>query len=173
MTYDYDALYAETPDALGAPTPAIVAAFERFAGRSIRVLDVGCGQGRDALFLARLGHRVVGVDLSPHGIRDLQTAAQAEGLEITATAADIRAYAPDGLFDAILVDRTLHMLAKPDRTAVLTQLVQHVAPGGWLFIADEASNRPAFEAVLQRQPEAWQIELSKRGYLFAQRNNGA
>lgn len=48
MVYNYDALYATEPNALGAPTPAFVQFFETFANPVARVLDVGCGQGRDA-----------------------------------------------------------------------------------------------------------------------------
>ena len=55
MSYDYDALYARTPDALGAPTRAFVDFFDGYDRPNVRVLDIGCGQGRDALFIARLG----------------------------------------------------------------------------------------------------------------------
>lgn len=86
--------------------------FETFANPAARVLDVGCGQGRDALFIARLGHSVVGVDLSAHGIRDLLAASKAERLDITGDVADITTYTPAGKFDVVLIDRTLHMLPK-------------------------------------------------------------
>lgn len=82
MGYDYDKLYGETRDALGPPTKAFVDFFDRLETKQARVLDVGCGQGCDALFIARAGHRVVGVDLSPNGIRDLTEAARREGLHI-------------------------------------------------------------------------------------------
>ena len=82
MANDYDKLYGETRDALGAPTRVIVDFFERLDSMPARVLDVGCGQGRDAMFIGRLGHSVVGVDISPNGIRDLTTAAAAKGLAV-------------------------------------------------------------------------------------------
>ena len=53
MAYNYEALYRDTPNALGAPTPAIVDFFAKHQGQTRRVLDIGCGQGRDALFIAR------------------------------------------------------------------------------------------------------------------------
>jgi len=75
MSYNYDKLYGETRDALGAPTSIFVDFFDQFDRTNVRVLDVGCGQGRDAIFIARKDHRVVGVDISPNGIRDLQDVA--------------------------------------------------------------------------------------------------
>jgi cyclopropane fatty-acyl-phospholipid synthase-like methyltransferase len=52
-------------------------------------LDVGCGQGRDALFIAIKGHRVVGMDISANGIRDLKDVASRENLPIEGIVADI------------------------------------------------------------------------------------
>lgn len=47
-------------------------------------LDVGMGQGRNALHLARKGWRVTGFDVSPAGVEQARAAAKAEGLELTA-----------------------------------------------------------------------------------------
>ena len=168
MAYDYDALYATNPDALGAPTAAFVSFFETFEATGARVLDVGCGQGRDALFIARLGHGVVGVDMSVHGVRDLATAAKAENLAVTGDVADITDYTPDGMFDVVLIDRTLHMLPDDDQRAVLTTLIRHVAANGWLLIADEASNMQRFRDVLSQSAQNWEITKDGKGFLFAQ-----
>ena len=89
MTCDYDRLYGEARDALGNPTSVFVDFFDRLDQPNIRVLDVGCGQGRDAIFIARKGHHVVGVDLSANGIRDLNDAAAQENLPIEGVVADI------------------------------------------------------------------------------------
>jgi SAM-dependent methyltransferase len=167
MTYDYDKLYGETPEALGAPNAVFAAFFDRWDRVGARVLDVGCGQGRDALAIARRGHRVVGVDLSPNGIRDMLAAAQAEGLAVEGIVADITGFAPEGVFDAIVIDRVLHMLPPEARLAVLGGLLGHVAEGGWVLIADEAANMGAFEAVFERDDREWEKEVPKRGYLLA------
>ena len=169
MAYDYDKLYGETPDALGLPMPVIVSFFEDLKQLHLRVLDVGCGQGRDALFIARLGHAVVAVDASPNGIRALDEAATASGLRIEAVVADIRSYTPDGLFDVVLIDRTLHMLTRDDRLSTLQTLLAHVAPGGWIVIADEASNIPDFAKLLTLDDSAWETTKQARGYLFARK----
>jgi SAM-dependent methyltransferase len=170
MAYDYDALYGSTPDALGAPSRVFVDFFQNYDGVPLRVLDVGCGQGRDALFIARLGHSVVGVDLSPHGIADLNVAAKAENLQITGIAADISAFDVPGTFDVILIDRTLHMLDRQDRIAVLKRLVDHVAGKGWVLIADERKNMPDFRDVCAQHSAAWAVTLDKGGTLFLHRD---
>ncbi|MGR3758613.1 class I SAM-dependent methyltransferase [Roseobacteraceae bacterium NS-SX3] len=169
MAYDYDKLYRGTPNALGSPSPAFVAFFNALDEKGLRVLDVGCGQGRDALFIARLGHSVTGVDISPHGIKDLTAAAAREDLDIEGHVADLAAFRPSGLFGIILIDRTLHMLAEADRLAVLARLLEHAAPGGWVLIADERANLPGFRDVFAASPADWQTVKDERGYLFMRR----
>ncbi len=170
MGYDYDRLYRDEAEALGAPTRALLDAFAAYLTAPARVLDLGCGQGRDALPLARMGHTVVGVDLSPKGIADMVAAAEAEGLAVTGHVADITAFVPEGRFDALLFDRTLHMLDAADRHAVLARLIGHLDPGGVLLIADEASNMAGFRGVLDASGQAWDRLTDRHGNLFARRS---
>ena len=172
MAYDYDKLYGETRDALGEPTAIFVKFFDQLEQHDVRVLDVGCGQGRDAVFIARKGHRVVGVDISQNGIRDLRAVAARENLPVEGVVADIVAYEPDGLFDIVLLDRTLHMLARQDRLSVLGRLLDHVDKQGWVLIADESSNIGDFKSVVSEHPANWQTDLSQRGNLFLRRSEG-
>ncbi|UWQ29876.1 bifunctional 2-polyprenyl-6-hydroxyphenol methylase/3-demethylubiquinol 3-O-methyltransferase UbiG [Leisingera sp. M523] len=169
MAYNYDKLYRETPDALGAPSPEITAFFTGLKAQGLHVLDAGCGQGRDALFIARLGHRVTGVDLSPHGIRDMLDAAAKEGLDITGAATDLTDWAPKEDYDILLFDRTLHMLAAPDRRAVLTRCLPHLRPGGWVLISDEKPNLEDFRRIFAADPAGWHTEQDSRGLLLMKR----
>jgi tellurite methyltransferase len=167
MAYNYDKLYADQPNALGAPTAAFVSFFEALGQQGARILDVGSGQGRDTLFIGRMGHRVVGVDMSAHGVRDMLTTADTENLAVTGAVADITTYTPSGMFDVVLIDRTLHMLPRAARRDVLTKLIGHITPNGWLLIADEASNMQGFRDVLTTSDQTWTINKDGKGYLFA------
>jgi len=64
MAYDHDKIYGEARDALEQKTSIFVDLFNQFDQQDARVLDVRCGQGRDALFIARKGHRVVCIDIA-------------------------------------------------------------------------------------------------------------
>ena len=169
MAYNYDKLYGSTQNALGAPTQVFVDFFKKNAGHNLRVLDIGCGQGRDALFIARLCHQVTGVDLSANGIRDLTKAAHVENLRVVGIVADINNYAPEGRFDVVLFDRTLHMLDEAPRLEVLARLIEHLAPEGWVLIADERANMAGFKSILHAGGATWQVALDKGGSYFAKR----
>ena len=170
MAYNYDALYGAQPNALGKPTQAFVDFFADRTDQKLRVLDIGCGQGRDALFIARAGHHVVGVDLSPMGIRDMLAVAREENLLIQGIVADVSTFVPEGTFDILLIDRTLHMLSKAPRLVALSQLIPCVVAGGWALIADERSNMAGFKSVFVDHDADWRIETDKKGLLFLQRD---
>ncbi|MES0882452.1 class I SAM-dependent methyltransferase [Roseibium sp. SCP14] len=171
MAFDYDALYRKAPHALGKPTKAFCEFFETYPKKGARILDVGCGQGRDALFIARLGHLVTGVDLAPAGILDLLEEAKREGLSIKGFVTDIVDYDPVGLFDVIVIDRTLHMLDREPRREVLRKLTNQLSTDGYLLIADEPSNLPDFRNVLETAPGTWRICKASKGILFVQRQS--
>ncbi len=167
MATDYEEYYRDKRNALGAPTKEFVDFFRTFDVPNAWVLDIGCGQGRDALHIARLGHRVLGVDLAATGIRHLLEDASKEGLDIEAEVADIRTFVPSRNYDVIVIDRTLHMLQKHERTDVLRRLLDCTTSNAAVLIADERSNIAAFEAVFAESEVTWDFTLRKSGYLFA------
>lgn len=168
MSTDYEKFYKENPHGLGEPFKEFVDFFDRYEKKHARILDIGCGQGRDALFIARLGHSVVGVDMSPTGIAQMVADAEKEKLDIVGVVADITDYEPEEAYDVIVIDRTLHMLPEEaERIAVLERLVARVFDSGYMLIADEKKNLPTMENFLKQH--GWTITLSQKGFLFAQR----
>jgi len=167
MATDYEQFYRDNPNGLGEPTRVFVDFFETYDRSKAKVLDVGCGQGRDALFIARMGHSVHGVDISPTGIADLLAIARSEQLSITADVADVRDYPWRGTFDVILIDRTLHMLQADHRNAVLKSILATATGGTYVLIADERSNISEFQEILIADALSWTVTMRDRGYLFA------
>lgn len=170
MAFDYEKYYRENKHGLGEPTKEFVTFFDDFNREGAEVLDVGCGQGRDALFIARKGHSVIAIDSSPSGIRDLQKDADAEGLSITTHVVDIREFKSRNRFDIILIDRTLHMLSTGEGVAVLGNLLNLSRSGSHVLIADEKSNLPAFKSVVEASNWKWATTLNRRGFLFIHRD---
>ncbi len=170
MPTDYEKLYQSERHVLGAPTQEFVDFFDNYPVQHASVLDVGCGQGRDALHIGRLGHRVTGVDLSSTGIAQLLEDAKAENLQIAGVVADLCEYEPSGEYDVIVVDRTLHMLLdETSRLTVLSRLCAATKDGGYVLIADETSNLPGMRDTFEKDPATWKTIKDERGFLFMQK----
>jgi tellurite methyltransferase len=104
-------------------------------------LDVACGSGHNAVWLARRGLRVTAVDGSIEGLRLAQALARASGVHISAICADLDHYPLCGTFDLIIV---MHYLNRP----LLRSLPRLLARGGILavktFNGDFLERRPGF-----------------------------
>ena len=170
MGYDYDKLYQETPNALGEPTDDFVHFFDNYDKQGARVLDIGCGQGRDAVFIARLGHDVTGVDMSAAGVKAVNNTAKSENLRLFAIVADIAEFSPSGTFDVIVIDRTLHMVPQEISHAVLARLIGHLAEGGYILIADERANMDGFRRILKASGHPWHCIKDTGTALFMMRS---
>ena len=167
MPTDYDKVYQQDRHALGEPFKEFVAFFDQYDKQHADVLDIGCGQGRDALFIARHGHHVVGVDMSPTGIAQLLEDAEAENLNIEGIVADLSEYEPIRDFDIVIADRTLHMILDSDeRLQVLARICNVVRTGGYVLIADERSNLPDMRAYFEDDSHEWDVVKNAKGFLF-------
>jgi SAM-dependent methyltransferase len=102
----------------------------------MRVLDVGCGPGRHALALSRLGIEVVGVDHSADFLRLARDAAASEGLDVQFVRLDVRDLAYDREFDAVLClcQGGFGLLGGRDEPKVFARIARAVAGGGRLAL---------------------------------------
>lgn len=97
-----------------------------------KVLDLGCGAGRHALFFAELGFDSYASDLSQVGLRELQVSAGRRGLKVQThhtSAHDLSHYA-DGSFDAVLSSGVMYYLSLPEAKQMLAEVRRVLRPGG-------------------------------------------
>jgi len=121
--------------AFGA-APAEMAACLKLAGvtTAVDVLDLPCGPGRHSLPLARVGHRVTAVDLTPSYLDELREAAG--DLDIDIVEADMREFARPRSFDLILnLYHSFGYFDDPeDDRRVLRNMAASLRPGGALVM---------------------------------------
>jgi SAM-dependent methyltransferase len=105
-----------------------------------RALDIACGEGRNAVWLAGLGWRVTGVDFSSIGLEKARRLARARGVEAEWTAADLRHYEPEShAFDLVIVFYL--QVGAADRTRILQSVAGAIAPAGtFLLVAHDSTN---------------------------------
>lgn len=160
----------------GNPNPQLVA---EVAGRSPgRALDMGCGEGADAIWLARSGWSVVAADISSvaveRGEQHAREADPAAPARIEWRQADLLARPPEpGSFD--LVSAQFMQLPPEPRTRLFTALAAAVRVGGMLLVvghhpSDLATGvaRPPVPELLYTSDEiaelldhSWTVEVSE------------
>ena len=161
---DYELEYRRNDKACGDPFPEVVRFFDELDCPGARVLDLGCGQGRDAIMIAERGFDVLGIDLSPTGIRQLNQAAKSEKLPLVGEAADILSYPITGDFDVVLLDRVVHMFAsRVEQAAVLEKATRAVGDSGTVVLVDTPKNLPWIDNYFAQLP-GWQIQASRKGF---------
>ena len=105
-----------------------------------RALDLACGEGRNAVWLARQGWQVTGVDFSAVALEKARRLAEANGVKAEWVVADLLEYRPEGrAFDLVL----LFYLQVPEsqRHEIVRAAADAVAPGGtFLLVAHDRSN---------------------------------
>lgn len=167
---DYDQHYRKGRKQCGDPFPEFVAFFQQYPSPRARVLDLGCGQGRDALLAARHGHEVVGVDLSEIGITQMLADAEAEGLDVTGVVSDVLGYRSRKKFDVVLLDRVLHLLLDDDeRLAALGRAARLTRKGGHVLVADVPKNRTLIHGFFDEPVNIWALLKRTKNYSFAQK----
>jgi len=124
-----------------------------------RALDLACGQGRHAVWLAERGWDVTAVDFSTVGLEKARSLAASRGATCVWVAADLLRYQPERDAYGLVMLIYLHVPA-PERRAILNMAAQATAPGGtFLLIGHDRSNLehgyggPYNPAVLYTGPE--------------------
>lgn len=134
-------------------------------------LDVACGEGRNAVWLAEHGWAVTGVDFSSVAIEKAERIADRAGVTVEYLVADLTDWQPDRHFD-LIIEFYLQVPAE-QRSLIHRRLAQALAPGGrFIVVAHHPDNLtegvggPQYPDVLYRAEE---VEQDVSGFLVTER----
>lgn len=133
-------LAAELYVLLHRGNPGDVGFYKKACKGGDRVLELGSGAGRIAIPLARAGHQITGLELSPSMRTLAERAAQAETektrAQLTWIAGDMRNFSLPVQFDRVILPNNVLccLLAPAALRECLSCAVQHLAPGGRLIL---------------------------------------
>ncbi|OMC38453.1 class I SAM-dependent methyltransferase [Mycobacterium sp. IS-1264] len=178
---DFDALYRGESPAEGLPAMATppwdtkapketVVAWQEGGWVRGDVLDVGCGLGDNAIYLAQNGHAVTGLDISPTALITAERRAADAGVDVTFAVADstkLEGYTD--AFDTIVDSGMFHCLDDDGKRSYAAAAHRATRPGATLLLScfsdaqppDEERPRPAVSERTLRDVlggAGWEIE---------------
>jgi SAM-dependent methyltransferase len=136
--HPWEAIYRAQGHVFQEILPFFAPMVQEFRRRKVRrVLDLGCGNGRHVVFLARAGFAVAGLDISISGLRLTQQWLAQEGLRADLALADFRAPLPleSGAFDALLSTQVIHHARLAEVRQAIAEIHRLLAPGGLAVIS--------------------------------------
>jgi len=136
-----------------------------------RALDVGCGSGRDAVYLAKRGWQVTAVDNVDKALAGARQRSAEEGVEVQWVRGDVAELDRLGLepgYDLLYDIGCIHGLSDSGRRGAAAGLTQLAAPGATLLIGAFKANRHPFlprgmneEDVVALLRDDWKLEESR------------
>ena len=110
------------------------------------VLDIGCGLGDNAVYLAKNGHKVTGLDISPTALITAERRAKDAGVDVTFAVADSTKL--DGYtdaFDTVIDSGLFHSLDDQGRRSYATAVHRATRPGATLLLSCFSDANPVGE----------------------------
>ena len=118
-----------------------------------KVLDLGMGEGRNALFLAERGFNVEGIDLSKTAIERCLQLAKERNLDIEAHAGDLRDFRilANKYSLTISTGASLNFLKKNEIETIIDRVRKGIVKGGFIYVSVISTSDPQYEKLKSQQ----------------------
>lgn len=94
------------------------------------VVELGCGEGRNALYLAHFGHKVIASDLSKAAISKVSLLAETLNVNISADVGAVENFICPPLLDVFIAQTVLHFTDRSVWQPIIKKAIQNTRPGG-------------------------------------------
>lgn len=140
---------------------ATVKEFEHLLDKESRVIEIGCGEGQNALYLAGQGYcNVDAFDLSEHGIAKLEQRCKTKNVRVNAFVADLTTYRFEKNYDCVMCFGTLHFVPETEWKALINRAKAHTNTDGIHIMQIFTDTVPASEDIAP-----FAVGLAKEGEL--------
>jgi tellurite methyltransferase len=149
----YDETYSKTENYFGSEPEALLRKHHHLLDKSRRVLDLGAGQGRHALFLARQGFEVDALDPSNVAIETVSAMAARENFDIRTYQSSFETFEPEtDFYSGILIFGLIQILSWESIELLLEKIQSWTRTGSLLFARAFTTKDPSFSRT-RRSPE--------------------
>jgi hypothetical protein len=143
---EYDEIYGNVQDFFGAAPDSLLTRFYRWIDLASPVLDIGAGQGRHTLFLARKGFTVDAIDLSEVSIRTVSELASREHLRVKTYHCGFSEFSSEGdVYSGVLLFGLLQILCWEEIGLLKTRLDGWTENGSLLLVTAFTTDDPSYE----------------------------
>lgn len=113
--------------------------------RKGNVLDLGCGEGQNALFLSSKGFNVVGVDISKTAINRLSRRAKTNKLKIRCIQKSLTNYNINKDYEVITTNYSLHVLRRNQGLKIIREMKKHTKKSGVNVVSSFMAELPFYD----------------------------
>lgn len=153
----FDEMYNDNIDMFGHPYRELQNYFIKYPIKGT-LLDLGCGQGRDSIFLASIGYQVTAVDNSEVGVKQMMNTALKKKLKIDSIIGDVLKLKLKKKFDIILFDMLLHSFEKFKQIELLNKYFSYLNENGIICIVfPEDMTSTHFTNIFESLPYDWKM----------------
>jgi len=142
-----------------------------------RLFDIGCGEGRDLVFFASLGFKVVGLEGAPTAVARARLALASQGPADAVMEGDLAEIVWSGSFDLIVANQSLQFVGEA-AWKVLQEIRAHTEPGGinaiGMFrrnpaVPEERGTLYLESGLLRRAYDGWRLLEESESMLWSPR----
>ena len=101
--------------------------------KDLKALDIGCGEGKDIVYLAQKGFKAYGFDITESGVRKTKLLAEKKGVDIHAFVADVNNFEVNETFDLIYSTGTIQYLFDENIELFFEKIKSMVNVGGIVY----------------------------------------
>ena len=150
----YDTIYKETPDYFGTDASELLKEYYPSMDKAKPVLDIGAGQGRNSIFIARQGFTVDAVEPSQVGVDIINGLAEENDLPLRAYCTGFEDFKPERPpYGTVMLFGVIQILSWDMIRLLTSKISEWTTPGSLIIISAFITDDPRYEEIVREMKQ--------------------